>query len=130
MDTCCGRNGRAEVGRVSLSRRIIGTVIVCQLLLTAALTTAAVLYTRAELRGAFDAALAGRAASTLALVRYTESIPPDLLFDTSLLPPSSDAAQKDLFEIRKMDGQIVASEGVLPPAVENASQEYADFAVS
>jgi signal transduction histidine kinase len=118
------------VKRVSLSRRIIGTVIVCQLLLTAALTTAAVLYTRAELRGAFDAALAGRAASTLALVRYTESIPPDLLFDTSLLPPSADAAQKDLFEIRKIDGQIVASEGVLPAAAENASQEYADFAMS
>ncbi len=116
--------------RVSLNRRIIGTVIVCQLLLTAALTAAAVLYTRAELRGAFDAALAGRAASTLALVRYTESIPPDLLFDTSLLPPSSDAAQKDLFEIRKIDGQVVAAEGALPSAAENASQEYTDFDVS
>ena len=116
--------------RVSLSRRIIGTVIVCQLLLTAALTTAAVLYTRSELRRAFDAALAGRAASTLALVRYTESIPPDLLFDISLLPPSSDAAQKDLFEIRKMDGQVVASEGVLPAAAENSSQEYVDFDTS
>jgi signal transduction histidine kinase len=119
------------VKRVSLSRRIIGTVIVCQLLLTAALTAASVLYTRAELRRAFDAALAGRAASTLALVRYTESIPPDLLFDTSLLPPSSDAAQKDIFEIRKLDGQVVAhSEGMLPRPAENAGQEYLDFNVS
>ena len=66
-------------------------MIVCQLLLTAALTAASVLYARVELRRAFDAALEGRATSTLALVRYTESDPPDLLFDPSLLPPSSDS---------------------------------------
>ena len=116
---------------VSLSSRIIGTVVVCQLVLTAALTAASVLYTRAELRRAFDAALAGRAASTLALVRYTESIPPDLLFDTSLLPPSSDAVQKDLFEIRKANGQLVArSEGALPREAQTASAEYRDFNLS
>ena len=107
-DTCCGRSGRADVKRVSLNSRIIGTVIACQLLLTAALTAASVLYARTESGRAFDAALAGRATSTLALVRYTESDPPDLLFDPSLLPPSSDALQKDLFEIRKTNGQLVA----------------------
>ena len=113
---------------VSLSSRIIGTVIVCQLLLTAALTAASVLYARVELRRAFDAALAGRATTTLALVRYTESEPPDLLFDTSLLPPSSDVLQKDLFEIRKTDGQLVArSNGTLPDAAKDTSGEYLDF---
>src|SRR5262245_39630280 len=98
---CCARSGRADVKQVSLSGRIIVTVIVCQLLLTAALTTASVLYARAELRRAFDAALQGRAASILALVRYTETTPPDVLFDPSLLPPSSDELQKDRFEIQK-----------------------------
>ena len=114
--------------RVSLSGRIIGTVIVCQLLLTAALTTASVLYARYELRGAFDAALSGRAASILALVRYTESVPPDLLFDPSLLPPSADANQKDLYEIRKPNGQLVArSEGPLPGAAQNSQAHYLEF---
>jgi len=113
---------------VSLSGRIIGTVIACQLLLTAALTAASVLYARAELRRAFDAALLGRAASTLALVRYTESDPPDLLFDTSLLPPPSGAAEKDMFEIRKPDGQVVAqSEAVLPLELHDGSEPYRDF---
>src|ERR1700735_905882 len=100
MDTSCERNERVDVKRFSLSSRIIGTVILCQLLLTAALTAASVLYARVELRRAFDAALEGRAISTLALVRYTESVPPDLLFDPTLLPPSSDSVQKDLFVIR------------------------------
>ncbi len=114
--------------QVSLSRRIIGTVIVCQLLLTAALTTASVLYARRELRRAFDAALLGRAASILALVRYTETTPPDLLFDPSLLPPSSDAVQKDMFEIRKPGGQLVArSDGTLPVESQHGDDEYTEF---
>ena len=117
--------------RVSLSSRIIGTVIACQLVLTAALTAASVLYARVELRRAFDAALAGRAVSTLALVRYTESVPPDLLFDTSLLPPSYDATQNDLFEIRKSNGQLVAhSEGTLPSQTQEASAGYRDFSLA
>jgi signal transduction histidine kinase len=116
------------VKQVSLSGRIIGTVIVCQLVLTGALTAASVLYARVELRRAFDAALLGRAASTLALVRYTEDTPPDLLFDTSLLPPPSDTVQKDMFEIRKPNGQVVAqSEGVLPLGLEDDSDQYRDF---
>jgi len=116
------------VKRFSLSGRIIGTVILCQLLLTAALTAASVLYARVELRRAFDAALEGRAISTLALVRYTESVPPDLLFDPTLLPPSSDSVQKDLFVIRKATGQLVArSDGELPPEQEQGSGGYIDF---
>jgi signal transduction histidine kinase len=116
------------VARVSLTRRIIGAVIACQLLLTAALTVASVLYARAELRRAFDSALLGRAMSTLALVRYTEDDPPDLLFDTSLLPPPSDSVQRDMFEIRKPDGEVVAqSKGVLPPGAGDGRGQYRDF---
>ena len=69
----------------SLAGRIIARVIVCQLVLTAALTTVAVLYARQELGHGFDAALNGWAINTLAAVRYTETEVPDLLFDPSLL---------------------------------------------
>lgn len=114
--------------RISLSRQIIGTVIVCQLLLTAALTTASVIYARIELLQAFDAELSGRAASILALVRYTEDNPPDLLFDPSLLPPSLGRRNEDLFEIRKANGQLLAqSKEALPQELQNASADPQDF---
>ena len=92
----------------SLTRRLIAVVVGCQLLLTAALTLSAVVYGRAELRGAFDAALEGRATSVLALVRYNEDNPPGLLFDSSLLPPSGRSRHRDIFEIRGADGHVVA----------------------
>src|SRR5579862_171672 len=128
MATCCAPSGRAEVKRISLSRQIIGTVIVCQLLLTATLTIASVVYARIELLQAFDSELSGRAASILALVRYTETRPPDLLFDPSLLPPSLGRKNEDMFEIRKTNGQLVAqSNKVLPEEMQNAGADPQDF---
>jgi len=61
-----------------------------------------------QLRAAFDLSLEGRAASTLALVRYNESDPPGLLFDSSLLPRSQDPRHGDIFEIRSADNHVVA----------------------
>jgi signal transduction histidine kinase len=94
--------------RLSIVRRIILAVVACQLLLTAGVTAIAVFYARKQLRAAFDLSLQGRAASTLALVRYTESDPPGLLFDSSLLPRSSDPRHGDIFEILAADNHIVA----------------------
>lgn len=94
--------------RLSIMRRIILAVVACQLLLTAGVTIVAVLYARRQLRAAFDLSLEGRATSTLALVRYTESDPPGLLFDSSLLPRSSDPRHGDIFEIRDADNRVVA----------------------
>ena len=117
--------------RFSLTGRIIGTVIGCQLLLTAALTLASVLYARAELRRAFDAALQGRAMSVLALVRYTESGPQDVTFDPTLVSPPSDPVHKDIFEIQKANGQLVArSDLQFPAGTEQAAEPVADFSLS
>ena len=106
-----------EMKSLSIMRRIILAVVVCQFLLTAGVTAVAVLYARRQLRAAFDVALEGRAAGTLALVRYTESDPPGLLFDSSLLPRSSDPRHRDIFEIRAADNHWVAqsdgAEGIL-----------------
>jgi signal transduction histidine kinase len=92
----------------SLTRRIIVAVATCQLLLAFGLTLVAVLYARAQLRGSFDSALEGDARSALALVRYTETRPPVLMFDAKLLPPSADQTHPDLFEIRAADGHLIA----------------------
>ncbi len=95
----------------SLAGRIIARVIICQLVLTAALTTVALVYARREVALGFDAALNGRAINTLAAVRYTETNPPDLLFDPSLLPAPSSRMHPDLFcdspERRNTSGAIV-----------------------
>src|ERR1700680_4880653 len=99
----------------SLTGRIIAGVIICQLVLTAAVTIVAMLYARRELGRGFDAALNGWAANTLAAVRYSDTNIPDLLFDPSLIPPSSDPRRPDLFEIRRSNGELLArSAGPLP----------------
>ena len=113
----------------SLAGRIIARVIICQLVLTAALTAVAVLYARRELGRGFDAALNGWAVNTLAAVRYTETESPDLLFDPSLLPPSSNPRHPDLFEIRRSNGDLLAQSGGPIPA-EFGPNTFADFAVN
>src|SRR5216683_2719506 len=97
-----------SVRHFSLTGRIIATVIACQLLLMICLTAAAVIFGRRQLRQTFDDTLEGRAMSTLALVRYTEEHPHGLMFDSDLLPPSSDPLHTDLFVIRQTNGQVLA----------------------
>ncbi len=113
----------------SLTGRILATVIGCQLLLVGGLTVAAVLYAREQLGNAFDSSLEGRAMSTLALVRYSEDHPSILVFDPELLPPSSEAAHKDVFQIRKADGEVLARSDGFPPAAESQTGRYADFSL-
>ena len=125
------RRDAKVVGRpFSLAGRIIASVIICQLVLTAALSTVAVLYARRELGRGFDAALTGWAANTLAAVRYKETQVLDLLFDPSLIPPSSSARHPDLFEIRKSNGELLArSGGPLPVELEEGTT-FANFVLN
>jgi signal transduction histidine kinase len=114
----------------SLTRRIIAAVVTCQLLMAVGLTLVAVLYARAQLRASFDTALDGDALGALALVRYTETKPPVLMFDSKLLPPSSDQVHKDLYEIRAADGHLIArSNGwqAVPSEVTQTEGGHADF---
>ncbi len=117
----------------SLTRRIIATVVTCQLLLAVGLTVVAVLYARSELSRAFNTALEGGARSALALVRYTETKPHVLIFDATLLPPPADQVHRDLYEIRASDGRLIArSKGwdSVPPEVAQTDGRYAGFSVA
>ena len=123
-------NRERVVKHFSLTRRIITAVVACQLLLTAALTLTAVLYARADLHRAFQASLQGRAMSTLAMVRYTETDPPKLVFDPTLLPAATGPERRDLFEIRGEDGSLIARTNGWdgpPPEVARTRRPYADF---
>ena len=94
------------------------------------LTAAAVVYGREQLGNAFDASLDGRAMSTLALVRYSEDRAGSLVFRSgagAALVPSR--THKDLFEIRKADGEVLARSEVFPPVAESQTGRYADFSL-
>jgi signal transduction histidine kinase len=121
------------VKSVSLTRRIIATVVTCQLLLAVGLILVAVIYARSELKRAFDATLEGKAMSALALVQYTASKPHVLTFDATLLPQPSDPAHRDQYEIRSSDGHLIArSSGweSAPPIMAQEDRRYGDFTLS
>ncbi len=126
-------SGGSGVKTFSLTRRIIISVVTCQLLLTLGLILVAVLYAREQLRGTFDAGLDGDARAALALVRYTEMKPYVLMFDSELLPPVLDQAHQDLYEIRGEDGHLIArSKGwqAVPPELARTSEQYLDFTMN
>jgi signal transduction histidine kinase len=125
--------GNARVKNFSLTRRIIVAVVTCQVLLTVGLTLVAVLYGRMELRESFNAALNGDAMGALALVRYTETKPYSLYFDSKQSSSSSDQKRRDLIEIRAEDGHIVARSAgwqAAPPKVVQSERPYVDFTLA
>src|ERR1700687_4837672 len=137
MDTSCGPAASTgyklrlkTMKSFSLTKRIIATVVTCQLLLAVGLTLVAVIYGRTELSGGFDTALEGKAMSALALVQYTELKPHLLTFDATLLPPPSDPAHQDQYEIRSSDGHLIARSAgweSVPSDLQQANRRYADF---
>ncbi|MGZ4814876.1 MAG: ATP-binding protein, partial [Terriglobales bacterium] len=94
--------------RLSITRRLIVSVVVTQLVLTGAVVALATYLTRWQLRKAFDAALHGRAMSVAALVRFSEDEHPRLMFDSTLAPPALDREDPDMYEILGNDGTVLA----------------------
>jgi signal transduction histidine kinase len=92
--------------RFSLKRRLVGAVVLSQVLLALALVVVASWYARYYLRSAFDVNLEGRALSVAALVYYPDDHSPGLLFDSSKLPPSSHHTHKDMYLVRSDHGDF------------------------
>jgi len=114
----------------SLTARIIIAVVVCQLVLAVGVPVATVFYVRGQYRDTIDTALQGRAMSTLAAVRYSETEPPGLLFDAALVPPSSDRTYPDFYEVVSSDGQVLAkSPGLqsVPADVTGSTDQFTSF---
>ena len=87
------------MAKSSIQRRLLVTILVAQLALAVGLVDVAVFVTRSRLRDAFDVALHGRAMSIAALVRYGETDPHMLLFESGLVPPPIDPQAPDLYEV-------------------------------
>lgn len=114
----------------SLTKRLIAIALTCQVALTISLILVGVLFARRQLKRAFDVSLEGRAVSTLALVRYTETKPAALYFDHELFPPPADPAHPDLFEIHTADGSLLARAKGWPgpaPGVLQSAKPFPEF---
>jgi signal transduction histidine kinase len=95
--------------RRSLTIRLVAIVVLSQLLLAAGLVWAGIIFTRGQLRRAFDSELRGRMMSVAALVRYPEASGAPLVFDASLLPPARSRRHPAFYQVRSRSGAIVAS---------------------
>lgn len=113
--------------KLSITRRLIVSVVLAQLVLTAAVVGLATYLTTWQLRQAFDAGLHGRATTLAALVRFSEDEHPVLVFDERLIPPPLDREHADLFEIVSSDGKVIAKapnwQGD-PPLPRKANRSY------
>jgi signal transduction histidine kinase len=93
----------------SIQRRLIAAVVISQLLLAIGLVSVAVYFIRHELREAFDSQLNGRAMSVAALVRYSEDEPPQLIFESGLVPPPLETGHPDLYQVTSNGRRIAQS---------------------
>lgn len=117
-------------GPISLAARIVGGVILLDLLLTGILVAIAVFVARTELLSAFDVSLQSKALSIRALVRYDEDDTGTLIFDDTGLPPSSDRSHPDVFSVALANRTILAHAAGwngLPPGTRYTPQGFARF---
>ncbi|MGH9482402.1 MAG: sensor histidine kinase, partial [Terriglobales bacterium] len=98
----------------SLRQRLVAAMVLAQLLLAAGLVWAGIVFTRRQLRRAFDTGLQGRLLSVAALVRYPES-GSALVFDATMVPPSRRRRHPDFYRVLNPKGALVAD--TFPPAI-------------
>lgn len=115
--------------RSSITFRLAIGIGLSQLLLTAGLVLIGTLRTYRQLLEAFDTTLHGRAMSLVALVHYPEQ-GSGLLFEKSLVPPSTFRRHPDLYLLRRLDGTVIARSSPLPlMPPDAASATYWNFKV-
>jgi signal transduction histidine kinase len=119
------------MAKSSIQRRLLISIVVAQLVLAVGLVDVAVFVTRTRLRDAFDVALHGRAISIAALVRYSESAPYQLVFESGLVPPPIDPEEPDLYEVFANGHTLIARSlnwperrGVMPPRADRWIASY------
>jgi heavy metal sensor kinase len=107
--------------RLSITRRLIVSVLLTQVVLTGAVVVLATYLTKWQLRKAFDSELHGRAMSVAALVRFSEDQHPRLIFDSTLMPPPMDRERHDMYDIIAKDGKIIGQSPTWSDKVSSAT---------
>ncbi len=103
----------------SLTRRLVVTVLLVELLLAAAATGLALLYERQQNLHAFDLMLRGRADSLLGAVQDAEDAGDNVMLD----PKALDLPHGDLYEVRNQSGRVVGSSSNWNHEIEQAIGE-------
>ncbi len=85
--------------RDSIQRRLIASVLLSQIILTAGLVIIGVVVTYERLISTLDTSMQAHATSVAVLVRYTEDASGHVYFDNSLLPESIDPNHPDQFMV-------------------------------
>ena len=85
--------------RDSIQRRVIASVLLSQIILTAGLVIIGVVVTYSRLLSTLDTSMQAHATSVAVLVRYTEDASGHVYFDNSLLPESIDPNHPDQFMV-------------------------------
>jgi signal transduction histidine kinase len=93
----------------SIKRRIVTAVVATELVLVACLLALATSVMRSHALRSFDTALHGRALGVAALVRYSESPHPELVFDNSHVPRAMSNGVADWFRIETQGGRVLVS---------------------
>jgi signal transduction histidine kinase len=93
------RSSGNNMRRDSIQRRLIASVLLSQIILTAGLVVTGVLVTYWRLISTLDASMQAHATSVAVLVRYTEDASGHVYFDNSLLPESIDPNHPDQFMV-------------------------------
>ena len=88
-----------DMRRDSIQRRLIASVLLSQMILTAGLVVIGVLVTYWRLISTLDTSMQAHATSVAVLVRYTEDASGHVYFDNSLLPESIDPYHPDQFTV-------------------------------
>ncbi|HZC43673.1 MAG TPA: ATP-binding protein [Acidobacteriaceae bacterium] len=89
----------------SLTRRLVVTVLLVELLLAIAATGLALLYERQHNLHAFDLMLRGRADSLLGAVKDAEDVDDNVMLD----PKALDLRPGDMYEVRNESGRVIGS---------------------
>lgn len=103
----------------SLTRRLVVTVLLVELMLAAAATGLALLYERQQNLHAFDLMLRGRADSLLGAVQDAEDAGDNVMLD----PKALDLPHGDLYEVRNQSGRVVGSSSNWNHEIEQAIGE-------
>ncbi|HVH88486.1 MAG TPA: ATP-binding protein [Terriglobales bacterium] len=102
----------------SIQKRVLLTIVVSELLLAVALASIAISYTRHRLLAAFDTMLRARAMSLAALVHYADEEASGLEFDKTLVPPSLEPGNTDLYSVEVTSAGAIARSSNWPSGLE------------
>jgi len=112
----------------SIKLRIVAAVVATELVLVVYLLLLTASVMRAHALRSFDTALRGRALAVAALVRYSESRHPDLVFDSTHLPREVSGGTPDMFHIETQDGRVLAnSQGSHSDLISTGTDDSWDF---